>query len=77
MEKYKEFMQDVRRIRGLKTVRFEYDGFMDNLIVHFTQKQFSVIDNEESKMWEHFSDLLTDYDYEHDFGLYQITVWEK
>ena len=31
MEKFTEFMIEVRKIRGLKTVVFEYDNFMDDL----------------------------------------------
>ena len=77
MEKFTEFMTEVRKIRGLKTVVFEYDNFMDELIVRFTSRQFSIIDNEKSKMWEHFSDLLSKYGYSHDFILYGIKVYEE
>ena len=77
MEKFTEFMTEVRKIRGLKTVVFEYDNFMDDLIVKFTSKQFSIIDNEKSKMWERFSDLLNKYGYSHDFILYGIKVYEE
>ena len=77
MEKFTVFMTVVRKIRGLKTVVFEYDNFMDELIVKFTSKQFSIIDNEKSKMWEHFSDLLSRYGYSHDFILYGIKVYEE
>ena len=77
MEKFTEFMTEVRKIRGLKTVVFEYDNFMDELIVRFTSRQFSIIDNEKSKMWEHFSDLLSRYGYSHDFILYGIKVYEE
>ena len=77
MEKFTEFMTEVRKIRGLKTVVFEYDSFMDELIVKFTSRQFSIIDNEKSKMWEHFSDLLSKYGYSHDFILYGIKVYEE
>ena len=77
MEKFTEFMTEVRKIRGLKTVVFEYDSFMDELIVKFTSRQFSIIDNEKSKMWEHFSDLLSEYGYSHDFILYGIKVYEE
>ena len=77
MEKFTEFMTEVRKIRGLKTVVFEYDNFMDELIVKFTSRQFNIIDNEKSKMWEHFSDLLSRYGYSHDFILYGIKVYEE
>ena len=77
MEKFTEFMTEVRKIRGLKTVVFEYDNFTDELIVKFTPRQFSIIDNEKSKMWEHFSDLLNRYEYSHDFILYGIKVYEE
>ena len=77
MEKFTEFMTEVRKIRGLKTVVFEYDSFMDELIVRFTSRQFSIIDNEKSKMWERFSDLLNRYEYSHDFILYGIKVYEE
>ena len=77
MEKFTEFMTEVRKIRGLKTVVFEYDNFIDELIVKFNSRQFSIIDNEKSKMWEHFSDLLSKYGYNHDFILYGIKVYEE
>lgn len=77
MEKFTEFMTEVRKIRGLKTVVFEYDDFMDDLIVKFTPRQFNIIDNDKSKMWEHFSDLLNKYEYGHDFILYGIKVYEE
>ena len=77
MEKFTEFMTEVRKIRGLKTVWFEYDSFRDELIVKFNSRQFSIIDNEKSKMWEHFSDLLSKYEYSHDFILYGIKVYEE
>ena len=46
MEKFTEFMTEVRKIRGLKTVVFEYDDFMNDLIVKFTPRQFNTIVNE-------------------------------
>ena len=77
MEKFTEFMTEVKKIRGLKTVVFEYDSFMDELIVKFNPKQFNIIDNDKSKMWGHFSDLLSTYGYSHDFILYGIKVYEE
>lgn len=77
MEKFTNFMTEVKKIRGLKTVAFEYNSFMDELIVRFTAKQFSIIDNDKSKMWERFSDLLSNYGYSHDFILYGIKVYEE
>lgn len=78
MEKYKNFINEVRKIRGLKTVGVEYNSTYDSIYFHFSPKQWIRIDNEKSKMWEHFTDLLVDYSYKAEFTCnYIIEVYEE
>ena len=61
------------------TVDFsEYNNpTFDSIEIYFNQKQWIKIDNEKSKTWEHFSDLLDTYDFHHQFKLYSIEVFDK
>ena len=76
-EKYLPFIEEVKKIRGLAKITATYNTTFDSIELHFTQKQWNTIDNEKSKMWEHFSDLLSRYDYEHQFKLYSIEVFDE
>ena len=76
-DKYIPFIEDVKKIRGLARLTITYNPSFDSIELYFTQKQWNTIDNENSKTWERFSDLLSKYDYYHEFKLYSIEVFDE
>ena len=70
MEKYLNFIEEVKNIRGLKNLNVEYSSTYDSIYLNFTDKQFRSIDNEESKMFENFSCLVDDYGFRMEFKCY-------
>ena len=78
MEKYLNFIEEVKDIRGLKNLNVEYSSTYDSIYLNFTDKQFRSIDNEESKMFEDFSQLVDDYGFRMEFKCYgTIEVYEE
>ena len=77
MEKYNEFIEEVRKIVGLKTVKISYDKRLDSIHFILSDRQYMKLDNENSKMWERFSNLLSKYDYYHEFRYKEIEVFEE
>lgn len=78
MEKYLDFIEEVKDIRGLKNLNVEYDNTYDSIYLNFTDKQFKSIDNESSKMFENFSQLVDDYGFKMEFKCYgTIEVYEE
>ena len=78
MEKYLNFIEEVKDIRGLKNLNVEYDNTYDSIYLNFTDKQFISIDNEESKMFQNFSCLVDDYGFKMEFKCYgTIEVYEE
>ena len=76
MEKFSEFIKEVRKIRGLKSISVEYDISYDSIFIKFDSAQWIKIDNEKSTTWKKFSELLSKYDYYHGFYFQQIEVYE-
>ena len=76
-DKYLPFIEEVKKIRGLARLTITYNPTFDSIEIYFNQKQWTKIDNEKSKTWEHFSDLLDTYDFHHQFKLYSIEVFDK
>ena len=58
MKKYNEFIEEVRKIVGLKTVKISYDERLDSIHFILSDRQYMKLDNSSSKMWERFSNLL-------------------
>ena len=78
MEKYFDFIEEVKEIRGLKNLNVEYNNTYDSIYLNFTDKQFRSIDNEESKMFQDFSELVDDYGFRMEFKCYgTIEVYEE
>ena len=78
MEKYLNFIEEVKDIRGLKNLNVEYCSTYDSIYLNFTDKQFKSIDNEASKMFEDFSQLVDDYGFRMEFKCYgTIEVYEE
>lgn len=74
---YIDFIKEVKKIRGLARLNVDYNPSMDSINIYFTQAQWNKIDNESSKTWEHFSDLLDDYGFSHGFYCMYIEVWKE
>ena len=77
MAKFNKFIEEVRKIRGLKSISVEYNMRYDSIFIKFDSAQWTKIDNENSTTWKKFSELLNKYDYSHEFYLYQIEVFEE
>lgn len=78
MEKYLNFIEEVKDIRGLKNLNVEYNSTYDSIYLNFTDKQFKSIDNENSKMFQDFSNLVDDYGFNMEFKCYgTIEVYEE
>lgn len=78
MEKYLNFIEEVKDIRGLKNINVEYCSTYDSIYLNFTDKQFKSIDNENSKMFQDFSTLVDDYGFKSEFKCYgTIEVYEE
>lgn len=78
MEKYLNFIEEVKGIRGLKNLNVEYCSTYDSIYLNFTDKQFKSIDNENSKIFENFSQLVDDYGFRMEFKCYgTIEVYEE
>ena len=77
MSKYKDFIKEVRKIVGLKTVKVEYDERLDSIHFILSDRQYSQLDNENSSMWKKFSEKLNKYDYYHEFRMKEIEVFEE
>lgn len=78
MEKYLDFIEEVKDIRGLKNLNVEYDNTYDSIYLNFTDKQFKSIDNENSKMFQNFCTLVDDYGFKSEFKCYgTIEVYEE
>ena len=76
MTKFNKFIEEVRKIRGLKSISVEYDRTYDSIFIKFDSAQWIKIDNEKSTTWKKFSELLSKYDYSHGFYFQQIEVYE-
>jgi hypothetical protein len=77
MNKYNDFIKEVRKIIGLKTVKVAYDDRLNSIHFLLSERQYLQLDNENSKMWERFSMLLDKYDYYHEFAYCDIEVFEE
>lgn len=77
MTKFNKFIEEVRKIRGLKSISVEYDRTYDSIFIKFDSAQWIKIDNEKSTTWKKFSELLSKYDYSHGFYFQQIEVYEE
>lgn len=78
MEKYLNFIEEVKDIRGLKNLNVEYNSTYDSIYLNFTDKQFKSIDNENLKMFQDFSQLVDDYGFRMEFKCYgTIEVYEE
>lgn len=78
MNKYFNFIEEVKGIRGLKNLNVEYCSTYDSIYLNFTDKQFKTMDNEESKMFQDFCELVDNYGYKAEFKCYgTIEVYEE
>lgn len=78
MNKYYDFIEEVKGIRGLKNLSVEYCNTYDSIYLNFTDKQFKSIDNENSKMFQDFCTLVDDYGFKSEFKCYgTIEVYEE
>lgn len=78
MNKYFDFIEEVKGIKGLKNLDVEYCNIYDSIYLNFTDKQFKSIDNENSKMFQDFSTLVDDYGFKLEFKCYgTIEVYEE
>ena len=78
MDKYYNFIEEVKDIRGLNNLDVEYCSTYDSIYLNFTDKQFKSIDNENSKMFQDFSTLVDDYGFKLEFKCYgTIEVYEE
>lgn len=77
MTKFNKFIEEVRKIRGLKSIGVEYDMTYDSIFIKFDSTQWTKIDNENSTAWKKFRELLDKYDYSHGFYHQQIEVFEE
>lgn len=78
MEKYFDFIEEVKDIRGLKNIQVEYCNTYNSIYLNFTDKQFKTLDNENSKLFQDFSELVDDYGYKMEFKCYgTIEVYEE
>ena len=69
MEKYMKVIEDLRTIRGFKSgVVFEYNNRYDSIFLNFkNRKLWHTLDNEKSKTWERFCDIISDNDCKSEF----------
>lgn len=78
MEKYFDFIEEVKNIRGLRNLNVEYCNTYDSIYLNFTDKQFKIIDNEDSKMFQDFCELVDEYGFKSEFKCYgTIEVYEE
>lgn len=77
MAKFNKFIEEVRKIRGLKSISVEYNMRYDSIFIKFDNAQWTKIDNENSTTWKKFRELLDKYDYSHEFYHQQIEVFEE
>lgn len=78
MNKYFDFIEEVKGIRGLKNLNVEYCSTYDSIYLNFTDKQFNTMDNENSKMFQDFCTLVDDYGFKSEFKCYgTIEVYEE
>lgn len=78
MEKYFDFIEEVKNIRGLRNLNVEYCNTYDSIYLNFTDKQFNIIDNEDSKMFQDFCELVDEYGFKSEFKCYgTIEVYEE
>lgn len=78
MNKYFDFIEEVKGIRGLRNLNVEYCSTYDSIYLNFTDKQFKTMDNENSKMFQDFSTLVDDYGFKLEFKCYgTIEVYEE
>lgn len=78
MDKYYNFIEEVKDIRGLNNLDVEYCSTYDSIYLNFTDKQFKSIDNENSKVFQDFSTLVDDYGFKLEFKCYgTIEVYEE
>ena len=57
MAKFNKFIEEVRKIRGLKSISVEYDISYDSIFIKFDSTQWIKIDNENSTTWKKFREL--------------------
>lgn len=78
MNKYFDFIEEVKGIRGLRNLDVEYCNTYDSIYLNFTDKQFKTMDNENSKMFQDFCNLVDDYGFKSEFKCYgTIEVYEE
>lgn len=78
MNKYLDFIEEVKGIRGLRNLNVEYCSTYDSIYLNFTDKQFKSIDNENTKMFQDFCNLVDDYGFKSEFKCYgTIEVYEE
>lgn len=78
MNKYYDFIEEVKGIRGLRNLNVEYCSTYDSIYLNFTDKQFKTMDNENSKMFQDFCTLVDDYGFKSEFKCYgTIEVYEE
>ena len=72
MEKYNIIIEEIRSIRGLKNAfTIEYDITKDSIYLNFTNsKAFKTLDNEDSKMFNKFKEVIYYNDAEYEFKSY-------
>ena len=74
MEKYNIIIEEIRSIRGLKNAfTIEYDITKDSIYLNFTNsKAFKTLDNEDSKMFDKFKEVIYYNDAEYEFKSYGV-----
>lgn len=79
MEKYSTFIEELAKLlknKGENIAR--YNESYDSLEVTFSEKDFKAIDNEKSKLFKDFRDLVYKHEFSYDFICYRvIEVYEE
>ncbi len=71
MEKYSDFIKELRR-RFRSIIIVEYDSCRDSIEVRFEPKTYAKIDNENSKEFASFKEIVYKHYLEYEFKSYGI-----
>ena len=79
MEKYKNFIEDLSKLLKSKGDNIaKYNEGYDSLTLMFDYETFKVLDNEKSKLFKDFRDLVYKHEFSYDFICYRvIEVYEE
>ena len=74
MEKYYKIINEIESIRGLKNAfTVDYMKYTDSIFLNFyNMKAFRILDNEDSKMFDKFKEVIYYNDAEYEFKSYGV-----